>query len=82
MWTKAENSEAKRPASKEISGKVVIVRKNFVPIEATEDTAAHWSYDEWQMTVEQYEVYQYHETILNEQSDALMELAELISEVV
>lgn len=82
MWTKAENGEVKRPESKEFSGNNVIVRKNFVRVDATEDIAAHWVYDEWQMTAEQYEVYQYHEQILSEQSDALIELAGLISEVI
>lgn len=81
MWTKSENSNAMMPPKTEISGNNVILRKNFRLVEATEDNAAHYEYDEWQMTKEQYEIYQYHEAILTEQADALVELAGLISEV-
>ena len=81
MWTRSENSNVTIPPKMETSGNNVILRKNFRLIEETEDRAAHYEYDEWQMTKEQYEIYQYHETILNEQADALVELAELISEV-
>lgn len=39
----------------------MIVRKNFHFVEAVEDEenpiGAHWTYDEWQMTAEQYEVW-------------------------
>ena len=59
----------------------MILRKNFRLIPATDEIPEHYEYEEWQMTNEQYEVYQYHEELLNEQADALVELAELISEV-
>lgn len=58
----------------------MIVRKNFKRVSSTTDTPEHWEYDEWQMTKEQYDVYQYHENLLNDQSDALVELAELFAE--
>lgn len=81
MWAKTENGEAVIPAAVEKSGNNVIVRKNFQLIEASEEKPEHYEYDEWQMTAEQYEVYRNLETMLTEQSDALVELAELISEV-
>ena len=79
MWAKTENGEAVIPAAVEKSGNNVIVRKNFQLIEASEEKPEHYEYDEWQMTAEQYEVYRNLETMLTEQSDALVELAELIS---
>lgn len=81
MWTKSENGEANKPKQIEETGNNVILRKNFVKIEATEGKPEHWRYDEWQMTAAQYEVYKDFETRISEQSDALVELAELISEV-
>lgn len=81
MWRKSNNSENVRPLEKEVSGNNVILRKNFELVEASEDMPEHYEYDEWQMTEEQYEVYKYHEDMLNEQADALIELAELIAEV-
>ena len=81
MWTKSENSNATMPLKIEYSGNNVILRKNFRLIAETEERAEHYEYEEWQMSAEQYEVYQYHEQMISEQSDALMELAELISEV-
>ena len=81
MWIKSENSDAMKPLKIEQSGNNVILRKNFRLIPATDEVAEHYEYDEWQMTSEQYEVYQYHEAIIGEQADALVELAGLISEV-
>lgn len=49
--------------------------------EATEEMPEHWVYEEWQMTAQQYEIYQAFEAQISEQSDALVELAELVSEV-
>lgn len=48
---------------------------------ATEEMPEHWTYDEWQMTAEQYEIYQNFEQAINEQSDALIELADIIAEI-
>ena len=81
MWARTENGEAVIPAAVERSGNNVIVRKNFQLVGASEEKPEHYEYDEWQMTADQYEVYKHLETMLTEQSDALVELAELISEV-
>lgn len=81
MWTRSENGENAKPPEKEVSGNSVIIRKSFERIEATEDMPEHWEYDEWQMSAEQYEVYEYQQGLINDQADALIELAEMISEV-
>mgnify|MGYP006958213996 CR=1 FL=1 len=81
MWTKSQNGENLKPADFERGENYVILRRNFKHIEATEEMPAHYEYEEWQMTVEQYEVHKYHEQIEEEQADALIELAELITEV-
>lgn len=81
MWTRIENSDLTKPPVYEESGSNVIVRRAYNQVDATEDKPAHWEYDEWQMTKEQYAVFEPLNTIVNEQSDALVELAELISEV-
>ena len=36
----------------------MIVRRNFQEIPAAEDMPAHYEWEEWQMTAEQFEVYQ------------------------
>lgn len=76
MWQKSENDSRVKPASVERSGNSVIVRKSFKMVDND-----HYEYDEWQMSEEQYEVYQSLEATIKEQEDALVELAELISEV-
>ena len=81
MWTRSGNGETVIPPQVEYSGNHVIVRKNFHLIEEGE-TPAHYEWDEWQMTKDQYEVYLDFEDKLNEQDDALIELAGMISEVV
>lgn len=81
MWHKSENGESIQPLAFERSGDNIILRRNFRLVEATEDKPTHYEYDEWQMTNEQYEVYQAFDAQVSEQSDALVELAELISEV-
>lgn len=82
MWIHCGNGESVKPPVKEVSGDQVIVRKAFELIPADGDFPEHWEYDEWQMPKEAYEVYTYYEALTNEQSDALMELAELIAEVI
>ena len=82
MWIRCGNGESVKPPVKEVSGDQVIVRKAFELIPTDGDFAEHWEYDQWQMTKEAYEVYTYYEALTNEQSDALMELAELIAEVI
>lgn len=81
MWVKSENGEDKSPELLSYSGDWVIVRKNPKRIEGDEEKPTHYEYDEWQMTKQQYEVYQTMEASMREQDDALVELAELISEV-
>ena len=57
MWSRSENGEAVKPSEIEYSGNNVILRKNFTLIPDAEDKPMHWEYDEWQMTVGEYEVY-------------------------
>lgn len=72
MWQKSSNSDNIKPLETERAGNHVIVRKNIHHVED------HYEYDEWQMTSEQYAVYEAFAQELKEQSDALVELAELI----
>lgn len=81
MWTRTENGEATKPLEKEIGNRYVIVRKGFEYIEETEDKPAHREYDEWQMTLEQYEVYKTFDEQVREQADALIEIADILAEV-
>lgn len=60
----------------------MILRRDFRKVEASEDVPEHYTYEEWQMTADQYEVYQNFEQIIGEQSDALVELAGMLSEVI
>ena len=80
MWTRSENGESVQPMGVEISNNGVIVRRNFRVVPEGEDMPAHYEYDEWQMTKEQYEVYQSLEERMHEQDDALVELAGLFAE--
>lgn len=82
MWVKSENSEPVKPAALDTTGKRVIVRRGFRLVPATDEKPEHYEYEEWQMTEDAYEVYKSLITLINEQSDALVELAELIAEVV
>lgn len=81
MWTKSANSEAIKPDAVIRSGDRVILNRNFRLIEETEDMPAHWEYETWDMSKEQYEVYKYLEAQAQEQSDALIELADIIAEI-
>lgn len=80
MWKKTENGEAVVPHAIEVSGSNVIVRRMFEYVEATEDKPEHYEYEEWQMTKDQYQVYRTLEKQINEQDDALIELAYLFAE--
>lgn len=82
MWVKSENSEQVKPAALETAGNKVIVRRGFKYVKETDEKPAHYEYEEWQMTEEAYEVYKNLITLIDEQSDALVELAELIAEVI
>lgn len=77
MWIVSE-CEGSRPPELEQCRDIVIVRRNFRYVAATEEKAAHWEYEEWQMTKEQFEVYQAMVSENNDISDALIELAEMI----
>ena len=80
-WIRTENSEAKKPETVIRSGNRVVINKNFKKIQATAETPEHWEYDTWDMTAEQYEVYQDMETRTKEQEDALIELAGILAEL-
>ena len=64
-----------------MSGDRVILNRNFRKIPATDEMPEHYEYETWDMSKEQYEVYKYMEAQAQEQSDALIELAEIISEI-
>ena len=81
MWIRVENGEDVKPQGMEKTGNGIILRRRFQRVEAAEEKPTHWEYDEWQMTADQYEVYQDFESQIAEQSDALVELAELLGEV-
>lgn len=81
MWIKTENSDLTKPKTMIRSGNRVILNRNFREVEATGETSAHYEYETWDMSAEQYEVYQYMEAQAEDQADALIELAELIAEM-
>ena len=78
MWTKTQNGENVKPPAVSVDQSGVIIRKNYHAVEATEDMPSHWEYEEWQMTSEQYELYQTMAAETADLEDALIELAELI----
>ena len=80
MWARSKNSEAKKPEKVEKSGSQVIIRKDFLFVQATEEENAHWEYSEWQMSEKEYEIYKNFEDRMKEQEDALVELAGMIAE--
>ena len=82
MWYKTENGEPVKFPEYEESGNYIILRKDFRLVEETGERPMHYEWMEWQMTKEQYEVYWQMSSLLDEQSAALVELAELVSEVV
>ena len=81
MWIKSENSDAMRPEPVILSGERIILNRNFRRISETEEKPEHWEYETWDMSAEQYEVYQYMEAQAQEQADAIIELAEIIAEM-
>lgn len=78
MWKKAENGEAVKPPAVSIDGSGVIITRNCHLVLATEDKPAHYEYEEAQMSLESYEMYQYMKQQNDEMQDALIELAELV----
>ena len=81
MWQKSRNGEDVRPLEIERAGNCVIVRQNIRRVPADGEEPAYYEYDEWQMTTEQYEVYDSLTATMHDQEDALIELAGMISEV-
>jgi len=81
MWTKSQNGEDHEPQKVEEMGNAVMIRRNIKRVPESEEMSAHYEYEEWQMSKEQYEVYQNFETQINEQADALVELAGMLAEM-
>ena len=78
MWTKSENCEPVKPPEVSADGNGVIVRRKFKSINATEDFPAHWEWEEWQMTRDQYDFYVAMSAANADLEDALIELADMI----
>ena len=78
MWDKSENGEIAKPKELEFSGNSVILRRRFKRIDGTEEMPEHWEFEEWQMSMEQYAIYEPMAKQIKEQEDAIVELAELI----
>lgn len=81
MWQKSRNGEDVRPLEMERAGGCVIVRQNIHRVPADGEETPYYEYDEWQMTAEQFEVYESLRAAMHDQEDALIELAGMISEV-
>ena len=79
MWKKSENSDALKPAELELSGNNVILRRGYHRVAETGDVPEHWTYEEAQMTSEQYQVFLAMKAEQADIEDALMELAEMIA---
>jgi len=80
MWTRVENGDPMKPLEYEESGNNIIVRRAYHKIAADAEMPEHWSYEEWQMTREQYAVFDPLNSTIEEQSDVLAELGELFAE--
>ena len=85
MWYDVENGDLIRPAEiDETSSKVyVYVRRNIEIVEATEETPAHYRWQEmkiprgmWEVTKKVFN----HDSALDDVYSALVELAEIIVE--
>lgn len=83
MFIHTENSDSIKPLEIDTDSSkfVTYVRKNFKLIPSEEDRPEHWEYDEWVMSKEQYDVYKIFKAQIDEQADALIELAGIVSEV-
>lgn len=84
MWYHNENGDTIKPLSLDntSSKQYVYVRKNFILIEAHEDSAAHWSWDEIKIPKADWAIYESvmnHEAALEDVYAALAELAELMT---
>ena len=78
MFIRSENDSLNRPPEIEQCGESVIVRRNFKEVPAGEEKPAHYSYEEWQMGKEAYEVYKALKAENDVIGDAVIELAELV----
>lgn len=58
----------------------MILNRNSRLVEADGEKPAHYEFETWDMSAEQYEVYKVMQKAIDEQTDALIELAEIISE--
>lgn len=83
MFIRVENSNSVKPSEVDTTSSKtkVYVRKNFSLMPATEDRPEHWEFDEWAMSKSQYEVYETFKAQIDEQADALIELAGILTEV-
>lgn len=81
MWTRSSNGESVKPAETEYCDGIVIVRRNFERVETTDEMPEHWSYLEWQMTNEQYEVYKVMKAEFELQEDAILEIADMLGSI-
>lgn len=77
-WQKSGNGEDIQPADIEQCRNIVIVRRNFKRIEATEEMPAHYEWTEWQMTKDQYEIWAAAQEENAALEDALIELASIV----
>ena len=86
MWQTSENGEDIRPAAiDDTSSRVyAYIRRNIQRVEATEDTPAHYRWEETRIPREALIIYRHtveHDAALDDVYAALTELAELITEV-
>ena len=79
MWRKSENSNDIKPLDLETGLSTVYVRKNFNLVEATDDRAEHWSYDELEMDKSAYPLYAALQGKIDEQDAVIAEQDELLA---
>lgn len=85
MWYANENGSAEKPVAvdRDSSKIFVYVRKDFEEVEATDETPAHWKWQEQKIRKEDWTIYQTvigHDEALDDVYAALTELADLIVE--
>ena len=85
MWYEAENGEAVRPADLDTTSSkaYVYVRRNIVFVEGTDETPAHYKWEECRIPKDAWAVWQKaaeHDAALDDVYAALTELAEMILE--
>lgn len=79
MWRKSKNSNGIKPLDLETGLSTVYVRKNFKLIEATDDRAEHWSYDELEMDKSAYPLFVALQGKIDEQDSVIAEQDELLA---